>query len=835
MFSELIYTRCRQGIDLKTGKVIMADGFKVYTCSESLLDGEKETDTALLFHVAQGKQSYSDPTFMDNAYLYVTPDRGDPIFVEFHPIIFDKNRTGEYSQRPGNFINHLLVGDIVNFYPHELFGDTTIWNAKTLGEAYYYENEPTNLPVRDDIVDPIGQIDFVELRAFIHDGRREALKAAVSFLISQYTLTPEERRFLVIRDESSSNIELWIAAIQYAFSPRIACSIPFATRLDKFTTTNRYMVNLIGDYQSQINLQDPNKKLRYKAMIVGVDERDRANVALSRPQANSIFVLLDGKEKKAMFDADTSNKYYDFITNFDESHQVFCRQFLQMFGLNSPSAEVFQILDVYQQLENSTSLPQANIVAKHLKVLSRYDLYDCSKLRSFYSRIKAKLPQFLKEDLQSAFHIMKWVSVASITIGDNGAKKQLTDIVCNLFAETVYVRKNKNAATVIWKDIKESEFSQSVAEFFVDYSTVKKYRDYRNNFSSKEHIMLVERYLECGIYLGNTSLEHMKDMTKHGLLHCFRCDCEESAQRILTILAKENRVSFPEIMLTISQNESREQVEFNIRQLIINAPFIIKEDTAFGAFIRKMEELGMGNLIGIMLKYRISKAMNATEVVSFIELVEEYKSIDKQDVIELYEILDSKIEISAKGSADVAIKLQGSKPKRARCVISAHLYAIEVLKDRRKKVFLIDEFERLFEQGFPSIGELWYYERIIDGIFKAKLNSEEFSFMIEIFSTNLVYAECLVKEILTMTTPRQTGYWNILMDTASETRSQTLRKAILKVCGGVKGGEKTLSLLGSFLESRDSQKYYRRIEEEAIEEIRTRKSKSGFGKFFNKF
>lgn len=82
-------------------------------------------------------------------------------------------------------------------------------------------------------------------------------------------------------------IELWIAAIQSAFSPRMASGLPFATRLDKFTNTNKYTVNLNGQYQAQMNLQDPNQRLRFRAMIVGVDERDRVNTAAVRQLANS--------------------------------------------------------------------------------------------------------------------------------------------------------------------------------------------------------------------------------------------------------------------------------------------------------------------------------------------------------------------------------------------------------------------------------------------------------------------------------------------------------------------------------------------------------------------
>ncbi len=121
-----------------------------------------------------------------------------------------------------------------------------------------------------NLSDTTGYIGNEDISAFVADGRCDLLKKAVAFIVSQYSLPPEKRKFLVIRDEDSRKIELWIAAIESAFSPRMASGLPFATRRDNFVNSNKYTVNLNGQYQTQINLQNPNQKLRYRAMIVGV-------------------------------------------------------------------------------------------------------------------------------------------------------------------------------------------------------------------------------------------------------------------------------------------------------------------------------------------------------------------------------------------------------------------------------------------------------------------------------------------------------------------------------------------------------------------------------------
>ena len=234
MYSELIHTRCRDGIDIMKGNAAISGGsvggFKTFACSENIAD-EGFADLPFLDNIRQAKQSYSDPNFMDDAYLYYTPDRGVRYLVNFHPIHFDRTTTaGDYPHRPGNFINQVFLGDFADFYPYETFGNEDVWDAQKRGEAYYYENSPSPLKPRDTLDESIGYINTDDIADFIKDGRQEALMNAIAFIISQYSLVPEERKFLVIKDKNSRCIELWIAAIETAFSPRMASG--FHLRLD---------------------------------------------------------------------------------------------------------------------------------------------------------------------------------------------------------------------------------------------------------------------------------------------------------------------------------------------------------------------------------------------------------------------------------------------------------------------------------------------------------------------------------------------------------------------------------------------------------------------------
>ncbi|MDR0663143.1 MAG: hypothetical protein LBF80_03570, partial [Spirochaetaceae bacterium] len=494
MFSELIYTRCRQGIDiLKPGKTISGDGFKVYSCTPALMkDGG--ADLPFLFDAVQKRQPCNDPDFMDDAYLYFVPDKGERFMVDFHPVPYDPNAKGDYSHRGGNLVNQIIAGDFSGFYPFELFRDDDLWNAKGRGEAYYYETPPAPLPARD-VENPAGQINTDDIAAFISDGRKEAFMAAVSFLISQYEQPPENRKFLVIRDESSEKIELWIAAIELAFSPRMASAIPFATRMDKFASANRYTVNQMGVYQTQINLQDPNQKQRYRAMLVGVDQRDRVNTAAARPLVNSPFVLLDGKEKRAAFEADTSHRYYRLISAFDHKHRTFCREFLQMLDIATPSSDIYRLFDCFTVLKDTDSLPNVQTLEKILSELGRYGVFKSPELLNLYNRIKAELARFLRDDLNSALHIIEWLQKVSKVVGDNDAPRQFTGIVCKEFAEQVFNKPDARRIAGLWESIRNTEFASGVAEYLVALSTLQTYKEHTRRFSTTDRITFVLVYL----------------------------------------------------------------------------------------------------------------------------------------------------------------------------------------------------------------------------------------------------------------------------------------------------------------------------------------------------
>ena len=834
MYSELIYTRCRQGIDiLKEGRPITSDGYKVYSCTFSMLEDGKN-DLPFLLNAAQTKQPYNDPSSMDDAYLYLVPDKGDSFMIDFYPVPYDPNTKGDYSHRAGNFVNHILLGDFTEFYPFELFRDDSVWNAKTRGESYYYENAPTDLPPRNDISDPVGKLDFYEIGAFISDGRKEALMSAISFLIAQYELPPEERKFLVIRDNTSDKIEMWIAAIEHAFSPRMAAAIPFATRMDKFNTANRYTVNQLGAYQTQINLQDRNQKLRYRAMIVGVDERDRNNIAATRPLANSPFVLLDGKEKKAMFDADTSNRYFRFATSFNDAHQSFCREFLQTINITAPSADIYKILDIFMALENA-SLPNADSMVQIVSVLGKYVLFNSRKLKSIYDRVTADLPRFLQEDLRSALRIIKWIQTVSRIVGDTNAITRLTDVVCEVFINQVYKKSNADDTMEFWQIIKNSEFVTGVATHFIDIETIQSNNSYMRQFKSADVVAFARIYFDCASCLGSVKEQDLLSILNWGLNLCFEKKDDDSARIILSSLSQNKQNNMRDMLFAIAGRAERAYGDFIFKFLIEYDESILSSDAAMMTFIKKLNTEGMGHLTASVLKLRIRALVRAVEIDQFIKLIESVPAIGSDDISELYEALDKRLVITEKGSLNVALAIQKNRPQTAVCKNSVHLYALDVLSNKQDRAHFTKIYNELIkQQGFPSLDNYDYIQALTDKLFKVQINEKELAYIVKLFSRVPSYISELVNTILCMTTQKKNEEWNILVNVAVETGDRATYEAIINECIKLKQGEKAFAQLYEMLESKEARAYFRQIAEKAKEVIRGKRSQSGFGLFGGK-
>jgi len=821
MFYELIYTRCRQGIDItKKGHQITSDGYKVYSCTPAIME-EGQVDLQLLMSAAQAKQPYTDPDFMEDAYLFFVPDTGKSFFVDFHPIPFDADAKGDYAHRPGNFVNHALLGDYSAIYPYKMFQDDGIWNAKTRGEAYYYENPPSDagLPERD-INDPSGQYTFEEIAAFIADGRKDALAKAVAFLIAQYDEEPEKRKFLVIKDDSSKNIELWIAAIECAFSPRLASLIPFATRMDKFASTNRYTVKQ-GLYQQQMNLQDPNQKQRFRAMIVGLDERDKANAGTARPIANSPFVLLDGKQKQFTFDGGISNKYYELIVKFDEEHKKFCREFLQTFYEIKPNNELrpnSAILDLYDIFTVLCKPPLSDTLAfaNALDRLNKYKAYNTGIFKDIYSRVNADISKFLQKDFSTALSIIDWLLTASEITGDTGAKQRLTDIVCNTFTLIIFGKTDIAVKRSYWNQVQRSGFKKDVARVISDMKIIKENAANFGAFSPADATAFVTIYLDAFLLTGGIDIQELRKILENGIIICSRNNDQNSFNEIISNLPRV-KISEQEFLFALLKNADDKFGDFVIKYIIDHDNSILASDNSALSFCKKLNDNGLGHLASSVLAKRVEKLNKPSEMEYFIKNIHNKEYIEEEALKKVFKSIDDKIATSKDNVSSLVELLQTQKPEGAICVNSAHSYALIVFSGNLKKINLTEVLKDLKKQGFPAITDEKYIEKFTESLLKASIPEEEQKFIINfLHSSSKEYFSAYIGKLVSAAS-KYKDKWISLIVSAYESKNRQIYDDIVQALADSKQNEKSLKSLGGLLKDENSRKYYESIVDKAIE------------------
>ena len=833
MYYELIYTRCRQGTDiLKGGRPILSDGFKVYSCSQQILDGDI-ADLPLLFNMAQSKQTYSDPAFMDDAYIYAAPDQGQNIMVNFHPVPFDQNAKGDYSHRPGNFVNQMFVGGFKDFYPFELFGNSETWDAQVRGEAFYYENVPQPLPERAELAGTVGSIVSDDIAWFVADGRQEAVKAAIAFIIEQYRLPPEERRYLVIRDESSSYLELWVAAIESAFSPRMASGLPFATRMDKFVNTNRYTVNLNGLYQAQMNLQDPKQKQRFRAMIVGVDERDRTNMAGARPLPNAPYIILDGKSKKLEYAANTSSAYFTLVTSYDERHSRFCREFLQMLDICQPTDEILKLYDVYTALDNTASVgTTAREVADGLAILETHNMLPCAYLNHLYGSIKEALPRYLKENLLCAFTILKWLRKVAPTAGDSHASDTFNSTVSAAFAERVYSDPLHKDTAEFWSSIRSSDFAEAAAAHLIRNETFELYRNATAKYNADAWIAFCQIFFPCANKAHAYTVDGLYTVARSSIDVCGAAKEHKKALQICEMLYRLNAQVSRDLLLRLACEADSQQSEYYLWLLLRTDASLTGTDEAAIGFAHFLQKHGHKRLGDYVLEYRAKSLDMPSKMERFLKAVLNDPAYKGSDLSSIYMELDSKLPLHDKASVQIAFLLQETRNENVNCPVSAHICALNTLSNKGGQAAITKEFTSYAKQGFPRVEDEDYAGKLVKGLLSCRLSDNEFTEIVEMLAASAPYIRALLREIIGITTEKNCGAWNILMNTLAREKKGDAAEILTDECMALKKSDKQLAQLQEMLTSRQAQDYFSVVLTNIQKKKEAAAPKLGFGRFF---
>jgi hypothetical protein len=291
------------------------------------------------------------------------------------------------------------------------------------------------------------------------------------------------------------------------------------------------------------------------------------------------------------------------------------------------------------------------------------------------------------------------------------------------------------------------------------------------------------------------------------------------------------------MLFSVAKDADKGYKEFIVKLLINIDNSILASNASMNDFIKKLRSERMELLIASVLKYRILTLTKPAEIEQFIKIVKENLPINnnESDLVEVYQALDSKLVLTEKGTMSVALKIWNEKPQEAVCTNSAHFYALEVLNDKANRDRIIEKYKGLIQQGFPSEKNNDYIRKLIEKLFKAQLDQNEFAFFIKLFARVPEYITELVVAILEITTSKQNDEWNTLIAVAIGAKTPTVHNTLIDECSKLKEGEKALAQLNDLLEPGEKQNYFKELAEKAKEIIRSKKPQSGLKRFLNLF
>ena len=364
MLDQIIYTRCSPQRDLENkGQVKRNDGFGVYSLSPELYQNKGITtaDCKNLFGRLAVPNGAREQEVIGLISSYEYAMASENVFYLSYEVARPKcmiPRKNGMSHRPGTYIKQCFVGEIEG-YPAEWFG-ASAWDAHLKTENdYYIDNDPNAEPPflqRVSSMPQNGYINAERVKRFVNEGRAEAVKAGIWFLLQEFEKPEGERKILLIKD-IPENVELWIAAIEYGFSAPMARKITFTTNRSGLGANGSsvlfYYTDATGRISTTMNRSIQQERHPYN-MIVGYHPDDKRCIGV-RPMTTSGFVIIDGTQKTISFQPDNSIQmpYYSAVVRYDADIQDFCNVVLPSLPLKELTGKVPELFDAYKYLLDS--------------------------------------------------------------------------------------------------------------------------------------------------------------------------------------------------------------------------------------------------------------------------------------------------------------------------------------------------------------------------------------------------------------------------------------------------------------------------------------------------
>lgn len=539
---QIVYTRCKPRRELlnaesgkiSDGKVVNEEGIAIYNFSSKLLSGKMITDPLLIETVLRKRNasktlgSNAPGKFVSYEYFYMGneeqwlgeentwPYYENELSKEIHPLI--KPRSNGQKHRPEEHVKQYLIGNFDN-YPCLLFGSQN-WTAYPVEENIYYHdnNEPLEFMPELDIIYDTGNMSQKKVQKFIVDGRTECVKKLVAVVISEMSKPIDDRKFIVIKD-LPENVEMWIAAVEFAMPVYLAKQISFSTNVVASVNLsadntfycdaeNKFMKGFIKD------IRDAGGKKNYYSMIVGIHPAAQGSDSITFGMNNVTFLLLDGQTRtiENAEGLDISSAYFDAVVRMDEDISDFNALLseLDQVKFGDQSSDLYELFEGYKYLLDSTSDPEKWKYAgikRFLSVFRKYENTSHKWSQHLAEKVYSVYSKFYEEDEKNDLALLKQI------VSMDYANKLESDIEDYLLRKYLLVVKNNDvdrvnklnkAYSVVYPSMNkamEKGFKENIPAF-VDCAT---------DWNSDQSFFMFCKLYDCFNSDGTTSIGWHKD------------------------------------------------------------------------------------------------------------------------------------------------------------------------------------------------------------------------------------------------------------------------------------------------------------------------------------
>ncbi len=290
-----------------------------------------------------------------------------------------------------------------------------------------------------------------------------------------------------------------------------------------------------------------------------------------------------------------------------------------------------------------------------------------------------------------------------------------------------------------------------------------------------------------------------------------------------------------DILLTAASTATdQDYIAFLIQLVCRIAPEMIASESSLTRLYKQLQQFNLDSCFSTALAYKARTLVRVQDMERFLDWIQTNRELKGIDLTSAIRILDKNIVLSDKAAGRLASKIQSCKPDNVACINSAHIYALDALDDRKLMSGLIPLLNNMISQGFPSIKDEAYAERLVSKLFGAKLQDGVFATVVLAASNSAYYSALIAGEAMRYVGTRQDSVIGELIDAAAQTDSRTLFDALVNACADIKQFEKGMSAIHGTIHSKVAQQYFALIEKDARTLHDQNKEPSLFGRLFSR-